>query len=94
MVPKVSDVRGVLLKFEIFSFFVTKTVLISVFKPFNDWHLISLYSISPESNIKVMRTREMINNQRTVDCSTNSPFQTPKKCLENSMENMHTDVWA
>ena len=64
-------------------------------KPFNpesDWHLISPYNISPESNIKIMRIREMINNQRTLDCETNSPFQNLKKCMENSMENMHTDV--
>ena len=28
----------------------------------SDWHLVFPYNISPESNIKVMRTREMINN--------------------------------
>ena len=29
---------------------------------------------------------------RTLDCETNSPFQNLKKCIENSIENMHTDV--
>ena len=30
--------------------------------PKNDWHLISPYNISLESNIKVMRIKEMITN--------------------------------
>ena len=32
------------------------------------WHLISPYNITPESNIKVVRIREMITNRRTLDC--------------------------
>ena len=36
--------------------------------PKGDWQLISPHNISPKSNIKVMRIREMINNQRTLDC--------------------------
>ena len=28
----------------------------------SDWHLISPYNIIPESNIKVMRIKEMITN--------------------------------
>ena len=32
------------------------------------WHLISPYNITPESNIKFVRIREMITNRRTLDC--------------------------
>ena len=32
------------------------------------WHLISPYNITPESNIKVVKIREMITNRRTLDC--------------------------
>ena len=28
------------------------------------------------------------------DCQTNSPQLHLRKCIENSMENMHTDVWV
>ena len=31
------------------------------------WHLISPYNITSESNIKVVRIREMITNRRTPD---------------------------
>ena len=31
----------------------------------SDWHLISPYSITPASNVKVMRIKEMITNSRS-----------------------------
>ena len=58
----------------------------------SDWHLISPYIITPESNIKVTRIKKMIINWRSIVCSTNSPCQLLGKCIENSMENMHGDI--
>ena len=34
----------------------------------NDYHLISLYNITPESNIWVMRIKGMITNRKGFDC--------------------------
>ena len=39
-----------------------------------------------------MRIKEMINTLRGFDCLTNSPCQYHRKCIENSVENMGTDV--
>ena len=58
----------------------------------NDQHRISPFSINPELNLKVMRIKEMIINQEALNCETNSPCQFPGKCVENSLENMHSDV--
>ena len=58
----------------------------------SDQHLISSFSITPELNLKVMRTKEMITNQEALNCETNSPCQFTGKCVENSLENMHSDV--
>ena len=30
--------------------------------------------------------------KEALDCSTNSPCQHLRKCLQNSMENLHTDI--
>ena len=60
--------------------------------PKSDQHLISPYNISPESHTKVMRITEMIKNNRSFGSLANSPCQHLRKCIENSMENMHTDV--
>ena len=30
--------------------------------------------------------------KESLDCHTNSPCQLSRKCVENSMENLHTDV--
>ena len=51
--------------------------------PKSDQLLISPFLITPKLNIKFMRLKEM---------TTNSPCQRFRKCLENNMENMHTDV--
>ena len=40
----------------------------SLLTPKSDWHLISSYSISPESHIKVRRIKEMITTDRAHDC--------------------------
>ena len=58
----------------------------------SDWHLISPYDITPESHSKVARIKEMILNKRSSWLSTDSPCQHLRKCIENIMENMHTDV--
>ena len=60
--------------------------------PKSDLHLISPYNITPESHVKVVRIKEMIANWRSFDWQTNSPCQHLRKCIKNSMENMHTDV--
>ena len=36
----------------------------------------------------------MITNYKILDYQTNSPYQLLRKCIENKMENMHTDVRA
>ena len=66
--------------------------LIDSLTPKSDKHLISPYNITTESHINVMRIKEMITNQRTLDCWTNSPCQLLSKCTENSLGNMDTDV--
>ena len=40
----------------------------------------------------IIRIKEMIGTLMSSDCETNSPCQYPRKCIENSMENMLTDV--
>ena len=57
-----------------------------------DKHLISPYNITAESHIKVWRIKEMIASLEALDCLTNSPCQHIRKCVENSKDNMHTDV--
>ena len=51
--------------------------------PKSDQLLISPFLITPKLNIKFMRLKEM---------TTNSPYQRLRKCIENNMENLHTDV--
>ena len=60
--------------------------------PESDQHLISPYSNISESFIKIMRTKEMIATWRVFDCSTNSPCQYWRKCIDESMENVDTGV--
>ena len=58
----------------------------------SDQHLFSPFSNATESSIKIMRIKEMINTLRGFECLTNSPCQYQRKCIENSVENMGTDV--
>ena len=58
----------------------------------SDQHLISPYRNITESFTKIIRTKEVIANQSSFDCSRNSPCLYQRKCIENSMENMDTDV--
>ena len=51
--------------------------------PQSDQLLISPFLITRKLNIKFMRLKEM---------TTNSPYQRLRKCIENNMENLHTDV--
>ena len=52
--------------------------------------------MTPESCVKVMRKKEMITNSKNLLIVkqilpvSNCTFA--RKCIENSMENMHTDV--
>ena len=39
-----------------------------------------------------MRINKIITKQEALDCQTDSPCQYLKKRMENSMENMHTDI--
>ena len=60
----------------------------SPLNPKSDQHLISPYGNTAESFIKIMRIKGKITNQRSFDCSTNSPCQHPRKCTEKRMENV------
>ena len=51
-----------------------------------------LYNITPESNIKFTEKKEMITIKEAFDYETKSLCQHLRKYIENSMENMHTDV--
>ena len=51
-----------------------------------------LYNITPESNIKFTEKKEMITIKEALDYETKSLCQHLRKCIENSMEYMHTDV--
>ena len=39
-----------------------------------------------------MRIKEISPTEEALDCYTNSPCQHLSKCMENSLENMQTDV--
>ena len=56
-----------------------------------DQHLIP-YNITPESHFRVMRIKEMITNCRFFWLLNKFSLSAHKKCIENRMENMHTDV--
>ena len=45
----------------------------------------------PESKIKVRRIKKVIPKE-ALDCYKNSPYWHLRKCLEKSVENIHTDV--
>ena len=60
--------------------------------PKSDQHVISPYSNTAESFIKIMRRKEMITNPKSYDCETNSPCQYRRKCTEKSIENMDAGV--
>ena len=60
--------------------------------PMSDQHLISPYIITPESNIKAMRMKGMITNQISSWLLNKFSLSAWKNCIENSIENMHTDV--
>ena len=59
--------------------------------PKSDQHLISPYNIASESK-KITRIKEMLLTKEPLDCYINSPYQHLKKCIEKSMENIHTDA--
>ena len=62
--------------------------------PRNEYYLISPYNIIPESNIKITRimTTHKRRSRSLKQILPVSPLTNRKKCTENSMENMHTDV--
>ena len=39
-----------------------------------------------------MRISKWLSTKKSLDCYTNSPCLCLRKCFENSVENMHTDV--
>ena len=39
-----------------------------------------------------MKLEEMTPTIEVLDCQTNSPCQHLRKCIRNSLENMHADV--
>ena len=60
--------------------------------PKSDQHLFFPYNITPESLIRVMR--EENNHQINKLVIVKQFCQYLRKCMENSMENLHTDVRA
>ena len=54
--------------------------------------MISPYSNTAESFIRIMRIKEMIANLKRYDCKTNSPCQYQRKCIAKSVENMDAGV--
>ena len=62
--------------------------------PKSDRHLISPNIITPESNIKNTRIKKSDHQLKKllIVKQINSPYQHLRKCIENSMENMHADV--
>ena len=60
--------------------------------PKSDKYLISPNSITPKLNIKFMRITEMVGNLRSSWLLDKFSFEHHKKCIKNSMENLHTDV--
>ena len=46
----------------------------------------------PQSHIKVTRIKEIITNWRGSWLLYNSPYHRLRKCIGNSLENIHTDV--
>ena len=59
------------------------------------WYRINFspYNITPKSYIKVTKIKEMITKKKeTLDGWKNSPCQHLRKFIENSMENMQTDL--
>ena len=67
-----------------------------IFNPLTlDSNLISPYNITAESNIEVVRIKEMIIMhavEEALDCERNSLCQHLGECIENSMENLYTDA--
>ena len=67
-----------------------------IFNPLTlDSNLISPYNITAESNIEVMRIKEMIiicAVKEALDRKRNSLCRHLGNCIENSMENLYTDA--
>ena len=60
--------------------------------PQSFYSLVFPCDVTPESNIRIMRVKEMNINKRSSGLLTSSPGQHHRKCIENSLENMYTDV--
>ena len=69
-------------------------VFLNSLDPKSDQYLISPYSNTAKSFIKIMRIKEMITNTRSFDLQISSPCQYQKKQIEKSIENVDTDVWV
>ena len=54
----------------------------------------SSYSSSAQLNIKIVRKKgsDQQVHDEVLDCLTNSPDHHHRKCLENSVENIHADI--
>ena len=63
----------------------------------NNWdlHVISLYSITAQSNIKVMRIKKIIQQTKEAhDLQANFPCQYYRKCIRSSLENILFFRWC
>ena len=60
--------------------------------PRSDQHLFPPYRNTAESFIKITRIKKMIANPRRFDCYMNSPSQYQRISIEESMENIDTDI--
>ena len=70
--------------------FSLKQKSFSLSTPKSDKQVVSPNSITLESHIKVTRIQEMIPNLRN-SWLDKSYYEYHRKCIENSMENLHTD---
>ena len=61
--------------------------------PKSDEHLISLYSITPESNIEVMRIKEMISNKRSFWSVNKFDLSASQEMYKNSKEVWYGSCW-
>ena len=61
--------------------------------PKSDEHLISLYSITPESNIEVMRIKEMISNKRSFWSVNKFDLSSSQEMYKNSKEVWYGSCW-
>ena len=57
----------------------------------NDWNYVRIRSIVSASRASEVK-RNLKSNHRDTEVETEFSLSAPRKCIENSVENKHTDV--